>query len=310
MQKSIDEHLGVTSNTPAAPSESPSRESVSREMPVSITTVSQRNEVIGSSPVLEFPVSDAITRKVLDPQSAATPIPSEASSFLLDATSVVDMSTLVRSQASPRWLKVGKRLLSNRRILIPAAVFVGVATVTLGLWKRSPKPVARAASLSGEVHPPAAPPVGANDSPEPTPSKVPVPVKETSAETIRLDIQVEPSEAKLSLDENAVEGNRLLAEVPKDRIIHVLRASAPGFIPFSQIISFANDVQLNVELRRARGPVHVVARPHPQQVESKPKTDSKAKPQSSQEEEPGMNMERPAVRRTSKQIDERDPYTP
>jgi len=194
-----------------------------------------------------------------------------------------------------------------RRLLIPAAMVVGVTTVAIGLRKRSQGPVARS-TFSAQVPSFAASTAKSNDLP--TPSTVTVPVKAPSHETVHLEIQVEPSEAELTLDGRAVGGNRLRAEHPKDRSIHFVRASAPGFVPFSQIVSFDNDVRLNIELRRARYPVQGGAKPHPQQIRSESKSDWKAMPQSGQVEEPGTNMEHPALRRASIQIDERDPYTP
>ncbi|HEX7505578.1 MAG TPA: hypothetical protein VF550_02320 [Polyangia bacterium] len=138
----------------------------------------------------------------------------------------------------------------------------------------------------------------------------PVPHYTPPVQTIRLDIKVEPTEAVLTLDKHVAAGNRLQAEVPKDRSIHVVRASAPGFIPFNQIVTFSSDVHLDIELHRARPPVHGAAKPHPAQIESTPKIEFKTAPQPSPDEEPGMKLERPAAQRAAKHIDERDPYLP
>ncbi len=299
MLKRIDEHLDVTCNTPPATRESPSRESISSESP----TPAPLGDVTGATPGVDFPTSEAITRKVLDPP--------KSSPLLWDPNSV-DLPASGPAQALPLAngaFTAGQKQLLTRRLLIPAAVVVAVTTVAIGLWKRGQGPVARP-PLSAQVPASAASPAKSINMPDPPPSTVPIPVTAPSHETIRLEIQVEPPEAKLTLDERMVAENRLRAEVPKDRTIHVVRASAPGFIPFSQIVSFTNDVRLNVELRRARTPVQRGAKPHPRQIESESKTDQKSMPQPNQGEEPGMNMERPALRRASKQIDERDPYTP
>jgi hypothetical protein len=164
----------------------------------------------------------------------------------------------------------------------------------------------------------------------PVPVPRPVPQGKASPDVIRLQITAEPVEAELSLDGNVLAGHRLNLEVPKDRGIHVVSASAPGYFPFNQQVSFSNDVVLQINLRRAHGAgARQVSRQRPSRAEAKAQTASKVqppapvyietKPQSITSLpsaravprlEPGMDLEAPATRRGAKSIDERNPYKP
>jgi hypothetical protein len=144
-------------------------------------------------------------------------------------------------------------------------------------------------------------------------------------DVIRLQITAEPVQAEVGLDGNVLAGHRLNLEVPKDRSIHVISATAPGYIPFNQQVSFSNDVVLNISLRRAHGSAgrpasrqrpsaeakaSVVGRTNPPapQVESKPQ--STGKRPTSPRLEPGMDLDVPAPRHGAKSLDERNPYRP
>jgi hypothetical protein len=172
---------------------------------------------------------------------------------------------------------------------------------------------------------PAILPVNLDIKPQPPaqlqPEQLPAP------KTIRLEIGVEPKEAMLTLDD-ALVGNQLVVEAPKDHSIHVLKASAPGFLPFSQKISYSSDVRLVIQLRQARSSVLGLAKPHIGKMAGKSQTphleanpaeavrpppapvkpDVKLPPALPQAPEPGANLGHPSPRRTSKQIDEKDPY--
>jgi serine/threonine protein kinase len=302
MQKRIEEHLIVTRDAPAADRESPPGESSFRGSLFHLAALCDNG-------------SGALRSLDVHTQEASSP-PSiwDLKSSFLPEPGAVSASPLTNAG----FLAGLKRLLT-RRLLIPVAVLVGVTTVAIGLWKRSPKAVA-SANVSGKISSSTASLVNPNDSPHPRPIITPIPGAAPSPETIRIDINVVPSEAKLTLDENAVDGNRLRAEVPKDRNIHVLRASAPGFIPFSQSVSFTSDVYLDVHLNaeqsRPRSPVRGGTKPQPPQLGWKSKSDlksspqpSQAIPQPSQVEGPSKNPERPSMGWTSNPIDERNPYT-
>jgi hypothetical protein len=258
----------------------------------------------GALPSDEFAAHEAITRKVINPilppQSPA-PHP-RAPSAAPSRNPVAEAPFPVLERGFPAWIKQ----LRKRQILIITAVVLGLVGGAVGLWKISSKPATTL--VPATTIPAVTSPVQPKDLTRPTShteEKTPLP------ETIRLEIKVEPKEATLTLDENVVVGNRLQVEVPKDRSIHVVSASAPGFTPFNQKISYSGDVHLMIELRHPRTPVRSGMKPRPARIDSKAKSDSKPKIVPNQADvEPGMNLERPSKRRTSKQIDERDPYTP
>jgi hypothetical protein len=175
--------------------------------------------------------------------------------------------------------------------------------------------------------PPLPPPTA---TPLPMPSLPPVaPARGSNPpELIRLQISAEPAQAELGLDGNVLAGHRLNLQVPKDRGIHVVSASAPGYYPFIQQVSFSNDIDLRITLRRAHGatgrqgsrarpsPVEAQAPvvagkptlPAPSQAE--PKAQSSAKAHTLPRLEPGMDLDTPAPRHGAKSIDERNPYRP
>jgi eukaryotic-like serine/threonine-protein kinase len=289
MQKCIEEHLSVTRNAPAVARESPLLDVPSRERRLRLTALSETGS--GAPRSLDAHTQEASSPPfVWNAQSSFFPKPIEKS------VSVVSNSGL----AQPK-----RRL--NRWPLILAVTLVGVAAIAVGLWKRSPKPVASAPSFS-KVTPAAASPPKVSDSTLPTPPPISVPAEAPLPDTIHLDIRVAPSEAELTLDDKPVDGNQLRAEVPKDWNIHVIRASAPGFIPFSQSVSFASDVHLDAELRRLPSPRRGT-KSRPPQIGGKSSGNLIARPQPRETDQPGMNLDRPPLGWTTRQIDGRNPYS-
>lgn len=147
-------------------------------------------------------------------------------------------------------------------------------------------------------------------------------------EVIRLQIIVEPIQAELGLDGNMLAGHRLNLEVPKDRGIHVISASAPGYVPFNQQVSFSSDVVLQVNLRRVHGavgrplsrqsssrarinPPQVGRSSEPASVGSKPQSPGEPRlAPSAPRTAPGMDLDMSASPRGARAIDERNPYRP
>ncbi len=201
---------------------------------------------------------------------------------------------------------------ANRRHLLPAAGALAVlVAVLIGVLGRDK--VSRKASLP--LSPSATIPLAAPEPPPRTvPAIVPVPAPPAKrpVETIRLQIIAEPARAELSLDGNSLADHRLNLEVPKDRGIHVVSASAPGYLPFNQQVSFSSDVVLTISLRRSRSPVAVrpTSRLQKTAVETKATGGPPATVQSARSIEPGMNLENPPMRGNAKAIDERNPYSP
>jgi len=207
-----------------------------------------------------------------------------------------------------------KRSLSLK-LLLPAgavAVVVMVVVVALAARGKGKATLAPAGGIGAQVPSRA-------ESPEPQPSAaVLAPTAASSPqikavpEFIRLGVTAEPMETELSLDGNVLAGHRLNLEVPKDRGIHVVSASAPGYVPFNQQVSFSNDVVLKISLHRAHTPpARQATKPRPSPIESSPKSSVRPTAVSAGPGlAPGMNLEGPSIRHNAKPIDERNPYKP
>ncbi len=221
-------------------------------------------------------------------------------------------SEMIASQDTFRDLPKGSPRL---KLFLPAgAVVVAVMVVVVGLATKG-----KSTAAPAPVNAIAAPVPISEESPQPRPSSAPAapaapssPQGKAAPEIIRLGITADPMETELSLDGNVLASHRLNLEVPKDRGIHVVSASAPGYIPFNQQVSFSSDVVLKISLHRAHTPpVRQAARSRPSQLESSTKHNIRPTAVSPRPGlEPGMNLEGPSMRPSAKQIDERNPYKP
>ena len=240
-----------------------------------------------ANPVALMTEHDAITRKVPDSANVGawdTP-PSDAKRF-------------------PGW-----------RTLLPIAavgVMIGVAVVALATKGKSPSAPAPVRATGTPVRSAVAPAQSRPSLASPAPAAASPSQVRAVHDTIRIEITAEPRAAELGLDGNVLAGHRLNLEVPRDRSIHVVSASAPGYIPFKQQVSFSSDVVLDISLHRAQStPVRQLARLRPSQRESR--TTNSVGPAAVQPDprvEPGMNLDGPSLRRKAKPIDERNPYKP
>jgi serine/threonine-protein kinase len=160
------------------------------------------------------------------------------------------------------------------------------------------------------------------------PSAVPVapppvddPSKKVETATVQLFIRVKPVAATVTLDGARLVSNPFQADVSADKRAHVLRASAPGYVPVEQVITFANDTRVDLVLKPVPGAAGKAARiaeaaaqraaienwkPGGEITRSVPDpSPSGARPQ---ESEPEMKHGQPST--PPRPIDERDPYTP
>jgi hypothetical protein len=239
-----------------------------------------------ATPMVMMPEHDAITRKMPEPPEGMP----------------------------GRW-----RRFATWRMLVPAGALVfAISLVVVAMATRGKggapsiegSPGGAVAPSAETAARPAPPPQPSVPSPVPA-AAPPAPVKDVP-ETIHLEITAEPVEAELSVDGNVLAGHRLNIEVPKERGIHVISASAPGYLPFNQQVSFGSDVVLHISLGRGRTPLvrqPTRARSSP---ESRPRTNPApaALGRPTPALEPGMNLEGPSVRPHAKPIDERNPYKP
>jgi len=263
------------------------------------------------APVQPSPEHEAITRKVPavpEPPPVATPI-------------AAPMTGQVQG-----WPKQAR---SWRKFVPIAVAFVPLAGLSISwfLSRSAPAPSGQAITSAKRDQ------VSTTPAPAPTPHSTPLPAPPSQGpnapEVIRLQITAAPVQAELGLDGNVLAGHHLNLEVPKDRGVHVVSASAPGYFPFNQQVSFSNDIVLHISLRRMQGaggrqvtrqspsPVRAVApianKPlpaGPSPIEPKPQNVARSRPPSAPHLEPGMDLDTPAPRRGPKSLDERNPYRP
>jgi hypothetical protein len=231
---------------------------------------------------------------------------------------------------------------SNGRVLLILAVALAAgAVVGLFVFYPGSKPKGPAHTTARPTSPtPAAPapapaPAPAKVEEVPPPQPAPAPVVAPSEPPLakrHVEITVQPAEASLFLDDHAVDSNQIKLDVEKARGTHVVEATAPGHIPYKKTLSFAKDVYLTIKLKKSDGPsAHAGPTLHsPQVVVQSPKNDgkndnkadnksdskyeakndTKAAVTATPAEDFGMNLQRPALRRPTKKIDETDPYAP
>jgi serine/threonine protein kinase len=311
MQKRIEAHLLVGRDTQESPRGSALLDDVP-EAGLSPTiadrpsgaTVSEwtRQTEPGDPPSIgESSTVDSRAFRLTDqPRSSALPEP-------------VAVATSSSVQSSIHTASRSKRL-TKTRLFVLLAVCMGLVTADVGTRRHARKTTTAEVATSRSRAPAVASPV-----PSSTPAPAaPTPAPARPAKTVRLDVTVDPPGARLTLDEHAVDGNRLHTEIPEDPGIHVVRAMAPGFAPFSQSVSFASDLRLDVHLSPlAKAPELAARRPsaarhakrggqlrrtvHEQEASERPAVPDEA---------PGMSLEKPSPPKPPAAIDEANPYDP
>jgi serine/threonine protein kinase len=97
---------------------------------------------------------------------------------------------------------------------------------------------------------------GGKAAPQPPAPAVPA-VMHDEGDFLDLVVRVSPPSAQISIDGTSVVQNPFHARYPKDGQIHHIIASADGYEPKLEDISFANDVSVDVSLnRREAAPLH------------------------------------------------------
>jgi hypothetical protein len=136
--------------------------------------------------------------------------------------------------------------------------------------------------VSAELVEPVAPAAPAADPLEPEaelpPDLAPIPVPATVPDTILLAVTVSPPEARVLIDGQAMPSNPFVARFPRSLDTHRIRVTAPGFQSKERLVSFGDNVTLDVSLspaaadspaarerpfRRPPPPVRRASSPHP-----------------------------------------------
>jgi hypothetical protein len=95
------------------------------------------------------------------------------------------------------------------------------------------------------------------------PERAPVSAPATKVERVRIEVTVDPPEAKIFFDGLPVESNPFVALVPKDALTHNVRALAPGFNPRTEALTLVSDVRLHLALDRQVPPALSSPKPSP-----------------------------------------------
>jgi serine/threonine-protein kinase len=104
--------------------------------------------------------------------------------------------------------------------------------------------------------------VAANPAPAPAASATPPAeeAKKIEATPVQLYIHVKPVSAMVTLDGARLVSNPFQADVTVDKRAHVLHASAPGYQSAEQVITFGNDVRVEITLKPLPGAAGKAAR--------------------------------------------------
>jgi serine/threonine-protein kinase len=142
----------------------------------------------------------------------------------------------------PRWWRHGAAVLTTAGV---------VAFAIAGGFQRGPGPAA----------PSVEPVVAAAMAPaQPNASVASAASTETTAPDpalVWLSVRVSPSFAVVFLDGKQLAGNPFRAEVTRDSRVHLVRAVASGFRASERVVSFADDVAVDIVLREATPPPRV-----------------------------------------------------
>jgi hypothetical protein len=187
---------------------------------------------------------------------------------------------------------------THKGLVVIAAVMVCGVVGNVALWRKSREHAvaAQAAALPSEGRERAPSP---REAP-PVPALLP-PTIAPLPEGCHVEITVQEADARLLLDGKMAEGNQIKLDVPKDDRLHLVEASAPGFLPFKRSVSFSQDVFLTISLQKPRGPGSSA---------SKKDVTAGVKLEGKHADDQGMSSRSSAARRPASKIDEDDPYAP
>ncbi len=243
------------------------------------------------TPVLNKPRAATPAPKPIESPPAAAPPPSTGR--LLEHSGNIHVFPLFEAGALGQVPAAAKAKQKHKGLMVIAAVMVCGVLGNVALWRRSSARVqpAEAVSLPAQGRDS---PLSAREAP-PVPASLP-PTIAPLPEPCHLEITVQEPDAKLVLDGQVATGNQIKLDVPKDDELHLVEASAPGFLPFKRSISFSQDVFLNIALQKPRAP-------------SKRDVTVGVKPEGKHADDQGMSS-RSSAKRPASQIDEDDPYAP
>ncbi len=133
-----------------------------------------------------------------------------------------------------------------------AWLFLLLIIVGLGVWFRARR--SREVAAVVDAPSPAPPPVVVAALP---PQSPPSAKQEGQApRQIRLTIKALPEGSQIYLDEKRLESNPYTGTLNFDSAPHIIRAAAQGFDTESKVVTFENDIDLNLSLGRSKSTAH------------------------------------------------------
>jgi hypothetical protein len=198
----------------------------------------------------------------------------------------------------------------HKGLLVIAAVMVCGIAGNVALWKRSADRHP-ASEQSGTTFIPSL----VQQTPQPVRELPPLPVLPPPEiaplpDRCRVEITVQEPGATLALDGNLAGGNQIKLDVPKEDKLHLVEASAPGFIPFTRSVNFTQDVYLTISLEKERPAPPPVTKEKPTRTATRRIATSRVKPDLKRADDGGMSSRPTGAKRSTSKIDEDDPYAP
>jgi eukaryotic-like serine/threonine-protein kinase len=212
----------------------------------------------------------------------------------------------------------------HRRLLVGGGIGAAAVALVATLYAvsgRAPAPIAQpappqapAVAVDRASAPAHAPAVGATAFTGVVPPRAPG----ATGTTVELTISAEPRNATLKLDDELLDGNPYRGSVARDRRLHVVRASAPGFATAERQISFEVDSKVELVLRpagraatrgrglAAGGDLSVVPPPVGEPPLRAPRGEGGGS--RAPRIEPGADLPAPERAAPRRQLDEQDPY--
>lgn len=167
-----------------------------------------------------------------------------------------------------------------------------------------------ALSTGGESAPQPAESTALAASPAPPPSAEPAesaaPETATTEDQIRVSIEVSPRHGEIRIDGDKVDDNPYEGRFDRDSERHEIIAAAKGHVPLRRLVSFAEDLDLQLDLRPAPGGRVAVRSPAPSPAtEPEPEPEPEPSSPTPPDDEDWMKKRWPKSKRP---IDEDNPY--
>jgi serine/threonine-protein kinase len=221
-----------------------------------IIDVASRMGTASPTPSSERAMSASERAKTLPPGDR----PSES---LLDLPSARTLGA-VAAQSEPR---VVERTRSTKGLLLPGvAVAAVVAAVIFFMARSSHEAGVTPTNLGSDTRPTPPQPAVTSTPPPPPPvqkatgSDAPPAANPVNPAMVKVEIQVSPESAKVSIDGKDVDGNPFSSQYASDDVVHHIRVSAPGYVAKSRAVVFNANVNLELSLERIE-PAPPVASP-------------------------------------------------